>query len=281
MKTPPRQSTGFLSFGSSLVGSVGAPPSRKGPHRHQGFTLVELLVVIGIMLILLSASIPAVQNLGVSRGIGTAASQISSALELAKSTAVSRNTYVWVGFATVTNAEGNLETCVGIMISKDGTSDPGNGGANLTAVSKLTAIENVALAGPTEIPTALKDKLPSDVATETTTNKYALNLNNSAATLIRPTPPFSPVTFDFKKPNVTDGKISFGSGTYNDIILISPQGEIIASGDNTKLEFQSFVPQVMIGLTQSRKATSLGTSAKDSAVLVFYGGTGSIRVYRL
>jgi hypothetical protein len=136
-------------------------------------------------------------------------------------------------------------------------------------VSKLTAIENVALAGPTEIPTVLRTKLPSDVADETPSNKYALNLNNSLA------------TFDFKKPNVTDGKISFGSGTYNDIILISPQGEIIASGDNTKLEFQSFVPQVMIGLTQSRKATSLGTSAKDSAVLVFYGGTGSIRVYRL
>jgi len=118
--------------------------------------------------------------------------------------------------------------------------------------------------------------LPSDVATETTTNKYALNLNNSAATLKRPTPPFAPATFDFKKPNVTSGKISFGSGTYDDIILISPQGEVIASAGSP-----SFVPQVMIGLTQSRKATSLGTSAKDSAVLVFYGGTGSIRVYRL
>jgi Tfp pilus assembly major pilin PilA len=229
--------------------------------------MVELLVVIGIMMILFAASVPAVQNLAVSRGIGTATSQISSALELAKSTAVSRNTYVWVGFATVTNTSGNLETCVGVMMSKDGTS---NTGANLTAVSKLTAIENVALAGPTEIPTVLRTKLPSDVADETPSNKYALNLNNSLA------------TFDFKKPNVTDGKISFGSGTYNDIILISPQGEIIASGDNTKLEFQSFVPQVMIGLTQSRKATSLGVDdAKDGAVLVFYGGTGSIRVYRL
>ena len=37
-------------------------------------------------------------------------------------TAVSRNTYVWVGFATVTNTSGNLETCVGVMISNDGTS---------------------------------------------------------------------------------------------------------------------------------------------------------------
>jgi prepilin-type N-terminal cleavage/methylation domain-containing protein len=258
MKTPPQQSTGFLSFGSSLVGSVGAPPSRKGPHRHQGFTLVELLVVIGIMLILLSASIPAVQNLGVSRGIGTAASQISSALELAKSTAVSRNTYVWVGFATVTNAEGNLETCVGVMMSKDGTST--NTAANLTAVSKLTAIEHVSLARPTDIPTALLTKLPSDVAGPAT--RYARSFTTSLGT-----------PFEFKKANVPSGKLTFPN---NATILISPQGEIIASATS-----QSFVPQIMIGLTQSRKATSLRTSAKDSAVLVFYGGTGSIRVYRL
>ena len=262
MKTPPRQSTGLLTFGCSLVRSVGAPPSRTGPHRHQGFTLVELLVVVGIMLILLSASIPAVQNLGASRGIGTAASQISSALELAKSTAVSRNTYVWVGFATVTNTSGNLETCVGVMMSKDGTS---NTGANLTAVSKLTAIEHVSLAGPTDIPSALRTKLPSDVAGPVTS--YAGSLTTSVGT-----------SFEFKKANVTSGKLTFPN---NATILISPQGEIIASAVITSAGFQSFVPQVMIGLTQSRKATSLGTAAKDSAVLVFYGGTGSIRVYRL
>jgi len=218
--------------------------------------------VIGIMLILLSASIPAVQNLGVSRGIGTAASQISSALELAKSTAVSRNTYVWVGLATVANEEGNLETCVGVMMSKDGTSTSTT--ANLTAVSKLTAIEHVALANASDLPASLQAKLPSDAATENTTNKFALNLNNSLA------------TFDFKKPNMPGGKISFGSGTYNDTILISPQGEIISSATS-----QSFVPQIMIGLTQSRKGTSLKDQAKDGAVLVFYGGTGQVRVYRL
>lgn len=262
MKTSLRQSTGFLTPVSKLVRSVGAPPSRKGSPRHQGFTLVELLVVIGIMLILLSASIPAVQNLGASRGIASAASQISSALELAKSTAVSRNTYVWVGLATVANEEGNLETCVGIMMSKDGTST--STPANLTAVSKLTAIEHVALANASDLPASLQAKLPSDVATENATNKFVLNLNNSLATL------------DFKKPNMPGGKISFGSGTYNDTILISPQGEIISSATS-----QSFVPQIMIGLTQSRKGTSLKDQAKDGAVLVFYGGTGQVRVYRL
>lgn len=262
MKTSLRQSSGFLTPISKLAGFVDDSPSQKGQHRQQGFTLVELLVVIGIMLILLSASIPAVQNLGASRGISSAASQISSALELAKSTAVSRNTYVWVGLATVTNEEGNLETCVGIMMSRDGTSSSAT--TNLTAVTKLTSIEHVALANASDLPASLRAKLPSDVATETASNKYALNLNNSLA------------SFEFKKPNMPGGKISFGSTTYNDIILISPQGEIIASASS-----QNFVPQIMIGLTQSRKGTSLKDQAKDGAVLVFYGGTGQVRVYRL
>jgi hypothetical protein len=184
---------------------------------------------------------------------------------LAKSTAVSRNTYVWVGLATVTNTEGNLETCVGIMMSKDGSSTSST--TNLTAVSKLTAIENVALAGPTEIPKVLKDKLPSDPTSPdfSDASSYPGSFTSVG-------------TFDFKKANVSGAKVTFPN---NATLLISPQGEIIASGDNTKLEFQSFVPQVMIGLTQSRKATSLGAAAKDGAVLVFYGGTGSIRVYRL
>jgi type II secretory pathway pseudopilin PulG len=261
-----RQPPGHRSAGYSLVEVMVRRLGFSGCKDRPAFTMVELLVVIGIMMILFAASVPAVQNLAVSRGIGTATSQISSALELAKSTAVSRNTYVWVGFATVTNTSGNLETCVGIMMSKDGSSTSST--TNLTAVSKLTAIENVALAGPTEIPTALKDKLPSDPTSPdfSDASSYPGSFTSVG-------------TFDFKKANVSGGKVTFPNDA---TILISPQGEIIANATPpTSITSPSFVPQVMIGLTQSRKNLSLAAAAKDGAVLVFYGGTGSIRVYRL
>jgi len=227
--------------------------------RRRGFTLVELLVVIAIMVILLAAGIPAVENLGTSRGINSAASQISGALELAKSTAVARNTYVWVGFANVgPNTDRNGETCIGIMMSKDGTSN--NASTNLAPVGKLVSIENVALAGTSELPSALQSRLPDEVKTETSTNKYVVNLNNNLA------------DYTFKKSNLASGTtVAFK----DDFILISPQGEVVANAGS-----DSFLPQTMIGLTQSRQNKSLGAASKDGAVVVFHGGTGQIQVLR-
>jgi len=225
----------------------------------RGFTLVELLVVIAIMVILLAAGIPAVENLGASRGISSAASQISGALELAKSTAVTRNTYVWVGFANVgPNSDRNGETCIGIMMSKDGTSN--NASPNLAPVGRLVAIENVALAQASELSAALRSRLPNEVTTETSTNKYVVNLNNNLA------------NYTFKKSNLASGAtVAFT----DDFILISPQGEVVANAGS-----DSFVPQTMIGLTQSRANRSLGAASKDGAVVVFHGGTGQIQVLR-
>jgi prepilin-type N-terminal cleavage/methylation domain-containing protein len=227
--------------------------------RRRGFTLVEMLVVIAIMVVLFSAGIPAVENLGASRGISSATSQISGALELAKSTAVARNTYVWVGFANVgPNSDRNGETCIGIMMSKDGTKSSLL--ANLAPVGKLVAIENVALAEPSELPSALRSRLPDEIKTETSTNKYVVNLNNNLA------------NYTFKKSNLASGTtVTFK----DDFILISPQGEVVANADS-----DSFVPQTMIGLTQSRQNKSLGAASKDGAVVVFHGGTGQIQVLR-
>jgi len=64
--------------------------------RRQGFTLVELLVVVAIAAILIAVSIPSFENH--SSGFSRSLSEIMEIMEQARSYAVAENTYVWVAF---------------------------------------------------------------------------------------------------------------------------------------------------------------------------------------
>lgn len=64
----------------------------------RAFTLTELLVVIGIFSILMVASGPAVRSFKVSSDFNQAVNKTASVLKQARSHAMTKNTYVWVGF---------------------------------------------------------------------------------------------------------------------------------------------------------------------------------------
>jgi uncharacterized protein (TIGR02596 family) len=57
----------------------------------QGFTLVELLVVVGIMAVLAAAIIPSIRGVSDSYSLTSAADQVVSAMNLARQTAIARN----------------------------------------------------------------------------------------------------------------------------------------------------------------------------------------------
>jgi len=92
----------------------GRPSSRR-----QGFTLIEILVVIAIISILLTAAGPVVSNLMTSQSPAAVASAISGQLERARSHAIAKNTYVWVRLGKV--AEEPNDFFIGVYESLDGT----------------------------------------------------------------------------------------------------------------------------------------------------------------
>jgi prepilin-type N-terminal cleavage/methylation domain-containing protein len=125
-----------------------------------GFTLLELLIVIGIIAVLLVLIAPAFTTIKSGGDITSAAYTIKGMLDTARTYAKANNTYTWVGFAgsigpnTVPDAiTGQVE--VAIVASKDGTNLwSANGSlppANLTQVGKMITLNNIHI-GDTGVP---------------------------------------------------------------------------------------------------------------------------------
>lgn len=85
---------------------------------NSGFSLTELLVVIGIVTLLALISIPSIGALSSANRVGQTISTIAGVLEQAREYAVAQNTHVWVGF-NVDNTQNTITMVV--VASKDGT----------------------------------------------------------------------------------------------------------------------------------------------------------------
>jgi Tfp pilus assembly protein FimT len=138
--------------------------------RASAFTLLELLIVIGIIALLMVLIVPAFTSMKTGSDFTSAVYGIQSFLENARTYAKANHTYVFVGFAEVdssvdpsvspqvtTGATPYGRVAIAVVASKDGTrqfdwatSNQGSdwtanysNGANLTAVGKLQRYENL------------------------------------------------------------------------------------------------------------------------------------------
>lgn len=126
------------------------------------FTLIELLIVIGIISILMVLVLPVVNALKGARDITNSAYTIKDLVELARNYALAHTTYTWIGFfeengtifSTNPATAGSGRVIVSCVASKDGTSvyqqpieNPAApmDGTKLLQVSKLAKLDNVHL----------------------------------------------------------------------------------------------------------------------------------------
>src|SRR5689334_4893359 len=112
--------------------AVGVPYTRKKQRDSEsirGFTLLELLIVIGIIGLLLVLIAPAFTTIKGGTDVTSAAYTIKTALETARTYAKANNTYTWIGFKEVDvsrdpsapQVNGQGRVAFAIVASKDGT----------------------------------------------------------------------------------------------------------------------------------------------------------------
>lgn len=124
----------------------------------RAFTLIELMVVIGIMAALMVLAVPAFTNMKSAGDVTDSAYTIKGVLEQARTFAMANNTYTWVGFfeenGAITSSNpptaGFGRLVLSVVASIDGTNVYGLATGNIDAarlvqVGKLIKIDNMHL----------------------------------------------------------------------------------------------------------------------------------------
>ena len=263
---------------SPEFGPNSVPPLAQG-HCHAmtsgggGFTLIELMVVIGVISLLMVLVVPAVSNLKGSGDLTNAAFTISGALQQARSHALGNNTYVWVGFceedasqsSTSPATPGIGRVVISIVASKDGTIiyDPNSlatiDPTRLTQVGNLIKIQNAHLATFTDGSGtgSLFDTRPS--------------VTYSTARIGDTTPPSASLT-PFQYPVGTPAPTA--QYAFLKAIQFSPRGEARINNNNFTLKTATEV-----GLRQTHGA-AIDTVNPNVVAIQFSAISGNTKIYR-
>ena len=243
------------------------------------FTLLELLVVIGIVAILMVLVAPAFTNIKSGNNITTAAYMIKGVLDQARTYAMANNTYTWVGFfeEDVSQPSANPATAgagrivMSIVASKDGTTiytggltspavelDP----TKLIQVGKLTKIDNLHLK---TFPDATATPPP-----DTFDKRPAAGLNTAR---IGDTSPDNDSLSPFRYP------VGSATGTaqyiFRKAVQFSPLGEARIDNNNYTLK-----TVIEIGVQLTHGIAPEPSPVKNPVAIQLTGGGGNVKIYR-
>ncbi len=250
-------------------------PCRAVALREGAFTLLELLIVVGIIGLLMVLMVPAFTTIRSGTDVTSAAYTIKGVLDTARTYAKANNTYTWVGFyeENVSNPSSpNTDTpavgrvIMSIVASTDGTTvyDPNNlakiDTTRLIQVGKLIKIENVHLATFT------------DGSSTGSTFDARPAVTYQTARIGDTTPP---------DPSLTPFQYPVGSPeppaqyTFVKAVQFSPRGE--ARIDNTNYTLKAVAE---IGLEPTHGATAPASVPANVVAIQFTGVGGDVRIYR-
>jgi prepilin-type N-terminal cleavage/methylation domain-containing protein len=244
---------------------------------HHGFTLVELLVVLGIIGLLLVLIAPAFTNIKGGTDVTGAAYTIKGVLDTARTYAKANNTYTWVGFfeedPTNPGTAGTGRVVMSIVASENGTKiyDPTNlGQQNLTTgvtqVGKLTKVDKLHLWTHTDSPTG-------------TGSTFDTRPNVSSTYCIGDASPLNSTTpFGYPVGNPAPT----AQYTFVKAVEFSPRGEArinnsTVNGSNTELFPLQTAAEIAFKPAHGNVADN---NSPNLVAIQFSGVGGSVKIYR-
>jgi prepilin-type N-terminal cleavage/methylation domain-containing protein len=265
--------------------------------RTRAFTLLELLIVIGIIAVLLVLIAPAFTTIKSGGDVTSAAYTIKGVLDTARTYAKANNTYTWVGFyeedvsqpSTNPSTPGVGRLVMSTVASRDGTNVYSSGtnicvGSGtgticpdkLIQIGKLIQIENVHLplfalgSGTGDTFDARPSPSP---ASDANYSRFG-ELNGTAPNTA---PLTTPHNFQYPVGNPAPA----AQYTFNKILQFSPRGESRVNGDSYDIR-----RVVEVGLLQTHATVvptpspAAGQYPGNVAAVQINGFSGDVRIYR-
>ena len=236
--------------------------------RLNAFTLLELLIVVGIIGLLMVLIAPAFTIIKGGTDVTSAAYTIKGVLDAARTYAKANNTYTWVGFfeenvsSTTSGTAGIGRLVMSIVASADGTNVATGGqiiSTRLIQVGKLTKIDNIHVAaaadgtnlpqGSNQAPGTTFDTRPSVVST------YCLGDTTSSTPFLYP----------------LSGTTQY---TFAKAVQFGPGGEARINNNNNSLQSAA-----EIGLRPTH-GTVVDMVSPNVVAIQFTGVGGDVKIYR-
>ena len=247
------------------------------------FTLVELLVVIGIIALLMVLIAPAFTTIKSGGDATGAAYTIKGALDTARTYAKANNTYVWVGFfeedgsipsASPTATPGNGRIVISTVASKDGTevyTSVGSpaaamdaAGTRLLQVGKLVKLDNMHL--------RTFANCTSNCTGDTFPTRPPVPGGSPDNAKIGDTSPPDSLRYFHYPPTGTEGAAQY---KFRKMFQFSPRGECRPQNDNYEMR-----TIIEVGFQPIRGTDVASVDSNKNCAVQLAGFGGTVKIYQ-